>query len=57
MKANHRAKSQTVRELSRKKQGYVGSRHPEEGLAVAGKLKAESKRSGRKRDQSNWSEK
>lgn len=57
MKASYRAKGQTVRELSRRKQGYVGSRHPEEGLAVEGRLKAERKRSGCKRGQSNWSKK
>lgn len=41
VKANYRAKGQTGRKLSRKKQGHVGSRHPEEGLAVTGRLKAE----------------
>ena len=42
MKINHRAKGQTVRELSGRKQGNVGSRYPEEGLAVKGRLKAKS---------------
>ena len=41
VKAIHRAKGQTVRNLSRKKRGHEGSRHPEEGLAVKGRLKAE----------------
>ena len=60
MRAGYRAKGQTVRELSGRKQGNVDSRHLGREwlrMAVEGKLKAERKRSGRRRYQSNWGEK
>jgi hypothetical protein len=57
VKASYRAKGQTERELSRRKQGNAKQSTSETGLAVGAKLRAERKRSGRSRYQSNWGEK